>query len=169
MAKVKFAEFEYTEEELRKQFKEATKRAQEADRKEPRAANAYYDDITNRVVINLVTGVIVSFPPSLLQGLEDASPTDLAKVEVSPHGTSLHWEKIGADFSVPGLIAGVFGSRVWMAHLGRRGGRATSDAKTAAARANGQKGGRPRKVLAQPTGVEAKREVHWGRGTKPRR
>lgn len=42
---------------------------------------------------------------------------------------------------------GVFGTRKWMSELARRAGRATSPAKAAAARANGAKGGRPRKAV----------------------
>jgi len=38
-----------------------------------------------------------------------------------------------------------------MAELGRRGGAATSKAKAAAARANGKKGGRPRRRVARVT------------------
>ena len=51
-----------------------------------------------------------------------------------------------ADFTVAGLVAGVFGTRAWMAELGRKGGSVTSEAKAAAVRENGKKGGRPRKV-----------------------
>jgi len=40
-------------------------------------------------------------------------------------------------------MAGIFGTKTYMA---RRAGQATSPAKVAAARANGAKGGRPRKV-----------------------
>ncbi|PZR07781.1 MAG: DUF2442 domain-containing protein, partial [Azospirillum brasilense] len=49
---------------------------------------------------------------------------------------------LDADLSVPGLLAGLFGTRAFMA---RQAGRATSPAKAAAARANGARGGRPRK------------------------
>lgn len=42
----------------------------------------------------------------------------------------------------PGLMAGIFGTKSWMA---RRAGQATSAAKAAAARENGAEGGRPRK------------------------
>jgi len=48
------------------------------------------------------------------------------------------------DFSLAGLMAGLFGTRVWMAEIGRSGGSATSQAKAAAARINEKKGGRPR-------------------------
>jgi len=147
MAKVKFGAFTYTDEELRKQFKDATRRAAEADRQEPRAVDAYYDTHTKRIVVELTNGVVMSIPPQVLQGLAGASPKDLAEVEVSPLGTSLHWRKLDADFSVPGLLAGVFGTRAWMAEIGRKGGKVTSKAKAAAARANGQRGGRPRQAV----------------------
>jgi hypothetical protein len=46
------------------------------------------------------------------------------------------------DLSIPGLLAGLFGTKAYMA---RRAGQAKSPAKAAAARENGRKGGRPRK------------------------
>ena len=56
----------------------------------------------------------------------------------------LHWEKLDADFTVPGLLAGIFGTKRYMAQLA---GRSTSAAKATAARVNGAKGGRPRKAV----------------------
>jgi len=78
----------------------------------------------------------------LAQGLEGATEDQLAGVEVLGAGSGLHWEALDVDLSVPALLAGLFGTR---AHMARRGGQATSPAKAAAARANGAKGGRPRK------------------------
>lgn len=150
MANVRFGQFDYAEEELRQQFEEATRRAAQADLREPRAAHARYDKNAKCIVVTLTTGVLVSFPPRLLQGLAGASSADLSEVAVSPRGTSLHWEQLDADFSVSGLIAGVFGTRAWMADVGRKGGSVSSVAKAAAARANGQKGGRPRKIAVSP-------------------
>jgi hypothetical protein len=44
-------------------------------------------------------------------------------------------------------LEGLLGSRQWMAaRLGQRGGKARSASKTAASRANGKLGGRPRKA-----------------------
>ena len=146
MTKVKTSEGLYSQEELQKQFTDATRRAAETDRLEPRAVNAYYDKKTARIVIELTTGVIVSVPPGLLQGLAHVSPTDLSNVRVSPQGTGLHWETLDSDFSVSGLLTGVFGTRAWMADLGRRGGRVTSQAKAAAEREPmAKKGGVQRK------------------------
>jgi Protein of unknown function (DUF2442) len=133
----------YTEEELQRQFTAATDRAAEVERREPRAVAASYDKRSKSIVVELVTGVTVYIPPRLIQGLADASPQDLVAVQISPQGTALHWETLDADFSVAGLLAGVFGTQAWMAEVGRKGGQAKSAAKAAAARANGRKGGRP--------------------------
>jgi hypothetical protein len=63
-------------------------------------------------------------------------------------GFNLHWPALDVDLFVPALLAGVFGTRAWMAReLARVGGQARSAAKTKAARANGAKGGRPRKTV----------------------
>jgi len=83
----------------------------------------------------------------LAQGLEHATPAELANIEISPLGTGLHWPDLDADLYVPGLLSGVFGSNRWMAaQLSAAGGRARSAAKTAAVRENGRKGGHPRKL-----------------------
>jgi len=51
------------------------------------------------------------------------------------------------DLYVPALIEGVYGNRRWMAHLGKKGGRARTEAKRRAAQANGAKGGRPKRAI----------------------
>ncbi len=112
----------------------------------PKAIHARYDRRVSRVIVGLDNGLELAFPPRLAQGLEQATPADLAIIEISPLGDGLHWPAIDADLYVPGLLQGVFGSKSWMArHLGAAGGRARSGAKVAAARENGRKGGRPRK------------------------
>jgi hypothetical protein len=111
------------------------------------AVSARYDRRTARVVVELNTGVQVAFPTRMAEDLAGASPADLAEIEISPAGLGLHWPKLDADLYVPAMLQGVFGSRGWMAaQLGAAGGKARSRAKIAAARANGRKGGRPRKV-----------------------
>jgi hypothetical protein len=124
----------------------ARERGAEAARTEPRARAARYDDSSGRVVVELTNGCVFEFPSALAQGLRGASADELREVEVLPGGRGIHWDSLDADLSVPGLIAGVFGSERWMAEeLGRRGGAAKSEAKARAAQANGRKGGRPRK------------------------
>lgn len=120
----------------------ALERGRAARASEPRAAAARYDRASGRVIVDLENGCTFAFPPRLAQELEGASDDQLAAVEILGQGYGLHWEELDVDLSLPGLMAGIFGTKAWMA---RRAGQATSAAKAAAARANGAKGGRPRK------------------------
>ena len=114
---------------------------------EPRAVAARYEAATGRVTVDLTNGCVFAFPARALQGLEAACDEDLAQVEVLGSGYGLHWETLDADFTVPGLLMGLFGTRAWMAReQARKAGAARSPAKAAAARENGRKGGRPRRV-----------------------
>lgn len=124
----------------------ALKRGKTAHSEEPRAIAVRYDSSASRVIVELENGCIFAFPPALAQGLETASEEQLASVEILGRGYGLHWEDLDVDLSVPGLMAGIFGTKAWMA---RRGGRSTSAAKAAASRANGAKGGRPKKTANQ--------------------
>lgn len=120
----------------------ALERDAAARQREPRAAAARYDRQLGRVIVELTNGCTFAFPPRLAQGLENATEDQLAQVEILGTGHGLHWEALDADLSVPGLLAGLFGTASYMA---RRAGQARSPAKAAAARANGTKGGRPRR------------------------
>lgn len=124
----------------------ATERGRIARETEPRAASARYDRQLGRVVVELTNDCAFAFPARLAQGLESATDDQLAGIEILGAGYGLHWEALDADLSIPGLLAGIFGAR---AHMARRAGRATSPAKAAAARANGAKGGRPRKSASR--------------------
>lgn len=124
------------------QIDAALERGKAARLHEPRAAVARYDRQLDRVVVELTNGCTFAFPPRLALGLEDATEDQLAEVEILGAGYGLHWEALDADLSIPGLLAGLFGTKAYMA---RQAGQTTSPAKAAAARANGAKGGRPRK------------------------
>ena len=129
-------------------FTQALKRAQ-AKRQDGYAVAARYDRRTSRIVVKLNTDVHISFPARVAEGLADASPDELATIEITPSGLGLHWPRLDADLYVPGLLAGQFGSKRWMAaQLGAAGGRARSEAKAKSSRENGRKGGRPRKEAA---------------------
>lgn len=111
------------------------------------AVAARYDRHRGRIVVRLNTGVELTFPVRLAEGLANARVEDLAEIEITPSGLGLHWPKLDADLYVPAVLQGVFGSRSWMAaQMGAEGGRARTAAKVAAARANGRKGGRPRRT-----------------------
>lgn len=129
------------------QIDAADARGREMLASEPRAAAARYDGPSGRVVVDLNNGCIFAFPARRVQGLEDASEAELAQVEILGRGFGLHWEARDVDISIGGLMNGVFGTKAWMSELARRAGSATSPAKAAAARANGAKGGRPRRIV----------------------
>jgi len=124
----------------------------------PHAVAARYDHGVSRVTVTLSNGLELAFPPHLAEGLADAKPADLSVIEITPAGLGLHWPRLDADLYLPALLQVVFGSPPWMACLlGRSGGLARSAAKGAAARANGRKGGWPRKIAEgepkAPTGL----------------
>ena len=129
------------------EFSLATTRGERRHSTEPAVVTARYDRGRDRVVIELSSGYEVAFAPGRAQGLERAKPSELDVIEISPSGFGLHFPKLDADLWLPALLEGAFGSRQWIAaRLGARGGRAKSKAKARAARANGKRGGRPRKT-----------------------
>jgi hypothetical protein len=116
------------------QIDAALERGRVARLHEPRAAAVRYDVQLGRIIVNMTNGCTFAFPPRLAQGLESATEEQLAQVEILGAGSGLHWEALDADLSVPGLLAGLFGTK---AHLAREAGRSKSPAKAAAARSNG--------------------------------
>ena len=109
---------------------------------EPRATSARFNAASERLVIELSNGCTFALPPRLIEGLANATADQMKRVEILGWGYSLHWPDLDVDVTIPGLLSGIFGTGAYMARLA---GRAKSDAKAAAARANGAKGGRPRK------------------------
>lgn len=123
-------------------IREANARGRLVRETQPHARAARYDAKADRVIVELTNGATFAFPPRLVEGLHNASPAEIGKIEVIGRGFGLHWEALDLDYTVPGLVSGLFGTAKWLA---AQAGRTTSPAKAAAARANGAKGGRPRK------------------------
>ncbi len=143
------------DEEFERQFREATRRGDEAMKTEPRAAAVRYDEKQKRIVVDLENGVTLIFPPYLLQEVCGADEKDIADVKILGSGFTLEWTKLDQHFSVKGLLNGLFGNRQWinnlsrhLAEIGAKGGAAKSEAKRTASARNGKKGGRPPKEKA---------------------
>lgn len=118
MAKIiKSEKWEYSEAELQRMYEAATRRGEEAIKTEKQAHAVRYDQTTNRIILELKNNVTVILPCDLIQGLSDANPTEIAEVELGSRGASLHWEKLDQDFSVDGLVNGVFGTQKWMEQI----------------------------------------------------
>jgi uncharacterized protein DUF2442 len=127
------------------QFERANQRARDLRASIPRAVTARFDRRTGRIVIGLSSGLEVGFLPQNAEGLEEASPAELEKIEITPSGYGIHFPKLDADLYLPALLQGFYGSKKWMAAgLGRLGGASRTHAKVAASRNNGKLGGRPR-------------------------
>ncbi len=133
-----------------KEYLEATRRSKEMQANNPRAIAAYYNRKARRVVISLSTKVEVMFNPSDVQALENAKPSQLEEIEITPSGFGLYFPELDEGINVLNLLEGTLGSRKWMAaRLGAAGGSSRSKPKAAAARANGSLGGRPKKLVAR--------------------
>ncbi len=115
---------------------------------EPLAKTAVYVPRLKLLIVELTNGRRLALPIEDLQGLENATAKQLQKIKIFALGTEISFPEIDVDLYVPSLIEGVYGNRRWMSELGKRGGSAKTEAKQAASRANGAKGGRPRKTVA---------------------
>jgi hypothetical protein len=109
--------------------------------------DARYDSVVDAIELAFKGGGSMTIPRAVVPGLERASASKLGAVVVSPAGDALSWPSLNVDVYVPGLVERAFGTRLFAASTGSRGGRRRSKAKAAAAKANGAKGGRPRKRL----------------------
>jgi Protein of unknown function (DUF2442) len=95
------------------------------------------------LILKLSDGHRHVIPREELEGLQSATRQQIANVEILGNGTGLHWPALDLDHYVPSLLRQVYGTKHWMAQIGRVGGSAQSPAKKKAARANGLKGGHP--------------------------
>ena len=116
--------------------------------KDPSAVvDARYDPHADAIDLRFSGGGSMSIPRRFVLGLERASESKMESIVISPAGDALSWPSLDLDVYVPGLVERAFGTRLFAASTGRRGGRRRSKAKAAAAKANGAQGGRPRKRL----------------------
>lgn len=114
-----------------------------------RASSVSYED--KRISIGFSDGSRVSLPVAGLPEFEGFSMEDFQQLEVGFGGKALCCEPRDLDVSITGLIATSQPLMDLAASLvASRNGRKSSAAKAAAARANGKKGGRPRKDTTKP-------------------
>ncbi len=135
-----------TDAEIRAQIPAARERAAAQRKRGMLAESARYDGRKQRVALELSSGFLFAFPVSAFDALRSATPSQLAAVRVHTSGMSLHWDVLDVDLSVPGLLLSAIGEKEQRRQLASLAGKVTSAAKSKAARANGAKGGRPKRA-----------------------
>jgi hypothetical protein len=115
---------------------------------QPTALIAANLDETERAVrLRFRNGIELAVPVGAIAEIVHAPLDKLRNVVASPLGDGLIFDDADVAIYVPGLLRDLFGE-AFAGALGKRGGRARTPAKVAAARKNGRKGGRPRKRAA---------------------
>jgi hypothetical protein len=111
-----------------------------------RAVAAWYIADADAIAVRFDNDIEIRFPRAQINGLAGATECQLPSIVIEG-SIALAWPLIGDEVAafIPHLMAGFesTGSSA-AAALGRLGGSKTSPVKTAAVRANGKKGGRPR-------------------------
>lgn len=132
----------------RGRFERARARGQARAQDPSAVVEAQYDAERDTIDLTFRSGGSMTIPRGIVPGLDQAPSSAVGSISISPAGDALSWPSLDVDVYVPGLVERVFGTRLFAVATGRRGGRKKSKAKAAAARANGVKGGRPRKRLS---------------------
>src|SRR5208282_4735768 len=124
----------------RQRFARARAQGQSRLRDSSAVIDARYDAAQQAIVLEFRSGASMTIPRQALPGpsgfrMSDRLPaSSLKAIVVSPAGDALSWPALGMDVYVPGLVERAFGTRLFAAATGQRGGRKTSKAKAAAAK-----------------------------------
>ena len=86
---------------------------------EPTATKVRYDVRRDAVVIEMKSGASLIVPRRLMQGLSEGTPAQLRDVDIGGGGTEIYWGDLDAAFTIMNLLGGIYGSKHWMAEIGR--------------------------------------------------
>jgi hypothetical protein len=116
-----------------------------------RARSAQVNRRKGVLTITMVGDVVVALP---LARINDVFPNALpisdpriSDVRIEDNGATIEWPKLQIDFSVAEMLPEFMGI-VTAKAAARKAGSTKSAARAAAARTNGAKGGRPKRVLS---------------------
>ena len=84
----------------------------EVEQKAAYARSVRYSPSRDSFVLTMYSGTNVEIPRSLIPYIREATRAEASCISLSPAGSSLHWEQLDMDLSVPGLIKRVFGMDV---------------------------------------------------------
>jgi uncharacterized protein DUF2442 len=95
------------------------------------------------VEVGLRNHVTIQLPIKLFSELRGATAEQLEQVHLA--GEAIRWDALDVDISFEGCLERAFGPQLFARTAGRIAGSVSTHKKSAAARTNGAKGGRPRK------------------------
>lgn len=125
----------------------AIRQGQAYDRTATKINEAHYDLQRDILVAHLSTGATLTVPRSAVPFLNALSPDALGDPEIEPPGYALWFERPDIGIRLETLLEVAIGNLL-RDIAARALGASKSPAKTTAVRANGAKGGRPRKKHA---------------------
>ena len=108
------------------------------------ASGVTFDLERDSLIITMKNGCVAIIPRTTIPEFRSVDPKDLVDVEVTPLCSGLLFNTIDEGTSLFGLIREAFGINT----QNRIAGMTLSDARAAASRSNGKKGGRPKKTTA---------------------
>ncbi len=140
------------------EFEELKQQARQLDKEEPRIARARFNAHKGRLELELkgsaLAGTELSLVVRQLAQLQDAPDELLSEFIVTRSGTSIRWPQLNFGISTVALVEIICGLRhLSLATHQSKAGSVKTQAKTLASRANGAKGGRPRKQVTPTFGL----------------
>jgi len=103
-------------------------------------------------ILKLTDGRRYVIPREELQGMQSATSEQLARVEILGGGAGLHWPDLDADFYVPGLLHGIYGTKKWMAEM-RTKTKAAADDVAKVVRAGGMSESTAKEIRQRILGI----------------
>ncbi|MHB8177480.1 MAG: DUF2442 domain-containing protein [Vulcanimicrobiaceae bacterium] len=133
-----------------KEIKSARERGREIANS-PSAVTEVYAMPDRTLSFRFKNGARLEIPLTAIDELSEATESELREIVISPLRDSISLPQLDVDIYVPGLISDVLNSNA-ASNFARLGGSKKTALKRAASRANGGKGGRPKKTAASAGG-----------------
>ena len=131
--------------ELNAHLREAGRIGRAWDKVATKIVAATYDRRRDMIRVDLSTGAILSVPRAKILGFAKAKPSQLADLEIMGGQESLWSESVDDGVLLEQLVTIAAGEPILGVIGARINGSKKSPARASASRANGLKGGRPRK------------------------
>lgn len=86
-------------------------------RRWPRVLRVRYEPKSSQIMLDLSNGLQLGVPADRLQGVADGTESERSDVVILGPNRAIEFPKLDQQFTVAGLLCGVFGNRAWMASL----------------------------------------------------